>query len=99
MANALDYVKEFGHIPFSRKTVNDIDNAIFSLLNYVNYSASLKRCFQKFIHLLISIAILNIRERKSQSLVLLVTNKLLYLDNLALKLVKVKIHMALVALC
>ena len=38
MANALDYVKEFGHIPFSRKTVNDIDNAIFSLLNYVNYT-------------------------------------------------------------
>ena len=37
MANALDYVKEFGHLTFSRKAVNDIDNVVFSLLNYLNY--------------------------------------------------------------
>ncbi len=37
MANALDYVKEYGHLTFARKAFNDIDNVIFSLLNYVDY--------------------------------------------------------------
>ncbi len=38
MANALDYVKEYGHLSFSRKPFNDVDNIVFSLLNYINYS-------------------------------------------------------------
>ena len=38
MANALDYVKEFGHLSFSRKAFNDIDNVVFSLLNYVDFT-------------------------------------------------------------
>ncbi len=40
MANALDYVKEYGHLSFSQKPFNDIDNVIFSLLNYVDYSGT-----------------------------------------------------------
>jgi hypothetical protein len=38
MANALDYIKEYGHLSFSRKAFNDIDNILFCLLNYVDYS-------------------------------------------------------------
>jgi hypothetical protein len=37
MANALDYVKEFGHLSFTQKPFNDIDSIVFCVLNYVNY--------------------------------------------------------------
>lgn len=38
MANALDYVKEFGHLSFSKKPFNDIDSILFCLLNYVDFT-------------------------------------------------------------
>ena len=38
MANALDYVDKFGHLKFEQKGFTDVDNLVFSLLSYLDYS-------------------------------------------------------------
>lgn len=38
MANVLDYVDKYGHLTFERKKFNDIDNLVFSLLAYLDFS-------------------------------------------------------------
>ena len=38
MANALDYVEKFGHLKFEQKGFTDVDNLVFSLLSYLDFS-------------------------------------------------------------
>ncbi|MDO4220145.1 MAG: DUF2974 domain-containing protein [Candidatus Saccharibacteria bacterium] len=38
MANTLDYVDRYGHLKFERKAFNDVDNLVFSLLSYLDFS-------------------------------------------------------------
>lgn len=40
MANALDYVEKFGHLKFEEKEFTDVDNLVFSLLSYLDFSAT-----------------------------------------------------------
>ena len=37
MANIYDYINKYGDITFNEKKFNDLDNIIFSFLNYLNY--------------------------------------------------------------
>jgi len=38
MANLIDYIHKYGHVSFSRKKFNDIDNLIFSNLAYIDFN-------------------------------------------------------------
>lgn len=38
MANLIDYIHKYGHVSFSRKKFNDLDNVVFSYLSYLNYA-------------------------------------------------------------
>ena len=38
MANLIDYIHKYGHVSFSRKKFNDLDNIVFSYLSYLNYA-------------------------------------------------------------
>ena len=41
MANLIDYVHKYGHVSFSRKKFNDLDNLIFSYLSYLNFAGTI----------------------------------------------------------
>ena len=38
MANLIDYIHKYGHVSFSRKKFNDLDNLVFSYLTYLDLS-------------------------------------------------------------
>lgn len=38
MANLIDYIHKYGHVSFSRKKFNDLDNLVFSYLSYLDLS-------------------------------------------------------------
>lgn len=37
MKNIFNYIKNYGHLPFSKEPFNDIDNVVFSALSYVDF--------------------------------------------------------------
>ena len=36
--NIIDYIKKYGDYSFKEKSFNEVDNAILSLLSYINFS-------------------------------------------------------------
>lgn len=38
MANLLNYVDKYGHLSFEKKPFNDVDNLVFSMLSYLDYT-------------------------------------------------------------
>lgn len=41
MANLIDYVHKYGHVSFSRKKFNDLDNLVYSYLSYLDFTGTI----------------------------------------------------------